>query len=105
MVKKAVEKGLTQKNYYLGIKPLVVNFVENMHINYQCRKTYQNSSFRNTALSYDFVEKHLYYSIRKTYHSSSFRNKEDTKCSEYLAICEYFEVGHLGWQMIKCKSI
>ena len=30
-----------------------------------------------------------YYSIRKTYHSSSFRNKDDTKCSEYLTICEY----------------
>ena len=28
MIKKAVEKGLTQKNCYLGIKPLVVNFME-----------------------------------------------------------------------------
>ena len=28
MIKKAVEKGLTQKNYYLGIKPLAVNFME-----------------------------------------------------------------------------
>ena len=28
MIKKAVEKGLTQKNCYLGRKPLVVNFME-----------------------------------------------------------------------------
>ena len=61
---------------------------KNIYVYHSIRKTYHSSSFRNKALSYDFVEKHLY-SIRKTYHSSSFRNKDDTKCSEYLTICEY----------------
>ena len=40
--------------------PLVVNFVENIHINYQCRKTYHSHSFRNKAFSCEFWGKHAY---------------------------------------------
>ena len=41
MIKQAVKKGLTQKDCYLGIKPLVVNFME--------KHSYQQSAYKDIS--------------------------------------------------------
>ena len=58
MIKKAVEKGLTQKNYYLGIKPLAVNFVEKHSYQLYVERHIIAVHLRIKPLVVNFVEKH-----------------------------------------------
>ena len=56
MIKKAVEKGLTQKNCYLGIKPLVVNFMEKHSHQLSMQKYIQIRTFDYTHLGFQFSD-------------------------------------------------